>query len=103
LRAQFEVSQFSDPEAGIKDYRRALTLDPNNVRLRIEFARQLSRLSHSLKRPGWASDAALEFERALDFNEQLAADEVKRLSPEERADVDRALKDLEGNHADGTH
>ncbi len=51
MRAQFEMLNLKDPQAARHDYERALTLDPNNVRLRLDYARQLQQLALALKRP----------------------------------------------------
>lgn len=73
-RAQLEASTGALPAAWA-DYRRALELDPRNMDLRLEFA-DLLRL-HNL-----GADARAQYEKALEQNDQLAPDEIKRLSPE---------------------
>ena len=63
-RAQFELPDPSRFDAALKDYYAALTLDPRNVRLRLDFARVLLNAATSQKRPRLAGDAAFEFDRA---------------------------------------
>lgn len=96
-RAQFEYA-IGDYAAARSDYQRALTLDPNNVRLRLEFAGRLKDLYFTRHRPEYAREAALEYERALDMNNLLAKAEIKRLTPAELAQVRKALSDLGENH-----
>lgn len=95
LRAQFESAATPNADAARADYERALTLDPNNVRLRLEFARALKRQAKS--NPARGGQALLEFDRALDMNNQLAPLEVKRLSPQEMADAQHAVAELEND------
>jgi O-antigen ligase len=67
-RAVFE----SDFAGTASDYRRAIDLDPNNVSLRIEFA-------DLLVKNGKRIEAREQYVRALELNNQLAPDEMKRL------------------------
>ncbi|MDP9172792.1 MAG: O-antigen ligase family protein [Planctomycetota bacterium] len=74
-RAGMEV-QMADPRGTIEDYTRALELDPNEVSIRIDYARALERLM-------MPNEAAVQLERALADNNQLDAMEPKRLSAQQ--------------------
>jgi O-antigen ligase len=75
MRAIFEL-QAMQPKAMVDDFDKVLELNPNEVSLRLEYARDLD----ALDMPA----AALEqFELALKFNDQLDPDEPKRLTPDE--------------------
>jgi len=100
-RAQFELFTLRDYDAARRDYRRALALDPNNVRLRMQFAGALKELSRRLHRPDYAAEAALEFDQALSMNDQLSREEVKRLTPTELAQVRQALSELGETNPNG--
>ncbi|HET6246787.1 MAG TPA: hypothetical protein VFE47_03735 [Tepidisphaeraceae bacterium] len=94
-RAQFELTQGeqqkndkSQIDAGLKDLGWALELDPRNVRMRLDFARELLKAAISTKRPKLAGEAAYQIDRALDNDAQLPPEEIKRLTKKERDDAD---------------
>ncbi|HWE95420.1 MAG TPA: O-antigen ligase family protein [Tepidisphaeraceae bacterium] len=95
-RAQFAMSpDVQDPASARRDYERALNLDPNNVRLRLEYAHQLQALA-TKQGPGDLAGAAIkEYSRAAEMNAQLSDVEPKRLSATELADLRRAFSALE--------
>lgn len=74
-RAQLEAHTGDLPHA-LADYDQALQLDPCNLELRIEYADVL----REIHRP---ADARRQYQKALDLNDQLARDEIRRL-PERR-------------------
>jgi len=86
LRAQFERQQ-GDPAIATQQYERALALDPNNVRARLEFADALISFN---ERPR----AAEQIKIALARNDQLHPDEPKRLTSEELEKIQAKLREL---------
>lgn len=94
-RAQFELLRLHDFDAGLADYRRAVTLDPRNVRMRLAFAGALTDVAKWAHRPNLAKVAALEFERAFDDNNQLPPEEVKRLTEKETSDANKDKAEAE--------
>jgi hypothetical protein len=82
-RAQFSLYRLHDPDGGLADYRHAVMLDPRNVRMRLEFADALVAIARQTHNAKLAKEAALQYECALDDNNQLAPQEVKRLNPQE--------------------
>jgi hypothetical protein len=58
-------------------------LDPNNIELRIEFA-------ELLRRRGEVAEARWQYQRALELNDALPPQEIRRL-PAPRADEIRAI------------
>jgi hypothetical protein len=102
-RAQLELGNSSQVSDGLQDYRRALTLDPKNVRMRLDFARELLRAGKSQRQPNIAGEASLQFDMALDDNAQLPAEEIKRLAPKEVSEVERQKADAEKFAAGGGH
>ena len=72
-RAQLAL-QSGDKEQMIQDFRKALELNPNDVSIRLNFARLLE----SQKLPAKARE---QFETALDYNDKLDEGEPKRLPP----------------------
>ncbi|MDB5289912.1 MAG: lipid core-O-antigen ligase-like enyme [Phycisphaerales bacterium] len=102
IRAQFELSpEIHDSAAARRDYERALALDPNNVRLRLDYARQLQSMAASPATNDLADEALREYRLAVELNSQLSSVEPKRLSPAELADVGRAIAALEAGGASG--
>ncbi len=65
------------PDRAAAAYQAALQLNPNDVRIRVEFAQFLDQL-------GLSDEAAAQYEAALRFDDQLPPDEIKRLPPAER-------------------
>src|SRR5207253_6886797 len=59
----------------VKDFRRALELDPNQVALHVEYADAL----RELDTPADRAEALKEYETALRYNALLKSDEPKRL------------------------
>jgi len=95
-RAQYALSQpRPDVESALQDYRAALSQDPRNVRLRIEYADRLATFSRSLNRPQYRSEALLNYQRALDLDRQQHPDEPKRLTASELSKVRAAIESLE--------
>ncbi|HWE02131.1 MAG TPA: hypothetical protein VG326_06935 [Tepidisphaeraceae bacterium] len=97
LRARFELAELAAPDAARRDFESALALDPNNVRLRLDFARELKAMSVS--RPKLVQSALLEYDRALDMNNLLEPAEIKRLTPTELARAQAEIADLERHAA----
>jgi hypothetical protein len=67
-----------------KNYLTALTLDPNNVRLRLEFADVLASWGEKV-------EAAQQYRVALRYNDLLNPDEKTRLGAEESKEVESKL------------
>ncbi|HSZ57336.1 MAG TPA: O-antigen ligase family protein [Tepidisphaeraceae bacterium] len=67
----------------LAEYRKAVELDPNNIELRIEFA-------ELLRRRGEVAEARRQYQRALELNDALPPQEIRRL-PVPRADEIRAI------------
>ncbi|MDB5320470.1 MAG: lipid core-O-antigen ligase-like enyme [Phycisphaerales bacterium] len=74
----------------LKDFRRALELDPNQVSLHVEFAEAL----RGLGTPADRAEAAREYETALKYNALLKADEPKRLSEAKVAEIKKLIEEL---------
>jgi O-antigen ligase len=72
------------PNDAINNYVIVLQLDPNEVDIRLAYAKALKAL-------GEPDRAREEFEKALWYNDQLDAAEPKRLTPEELADVQNQI------------
>jgi O-antigen ligase len=75
LRAIFDLQQM-DAKVMIADFDKVLELNPNEVSLRLEYARDLA----ALQMP---AEAKQQFELALKFNDQLDQAEPKRLTADE--------------------
>jgi hypothetical protein len=71
----------------VRDFRRALELDPNQVSTRVEFADALRDL-------GDRAEAAAEYEAALRYNSLLKADEPKRLRNGQVAEIRKQIEKL---------
>jgi thioredoxin-like negative regulator of GroEL len=76
-----------DPARARADFERTIRLDPNNVQVRLDYARLLAAL-------GDRTAAADQYRAALRFNDLLHPDEPKRLRPEELREVEKALAGL---------
>jgi tetratricopeptide (TPR) repeat protein len=76
LRGQNAGAQPSRDSLIIEDFRKALSLDPNNVAARLDYAA-------ALERYGRRGEAADQYSRALWYDAQLSREENKRL-PDER-------------------
>ncbi len=76
-----------DVPAAIRDFERALSLDPQNVPARRDFA-------DLLRRVGRRDAARAQYERTLAVNDQLPPDEQERLSPEKVEEIRRAIAEL---------
>ena len=88
MRAEVRMRLNPPPSALVKsDYETALRLNPNNVRLRIEFADALATLND-------APAAVRELEMALRFDDQLDRAEKKRMKPEDIARVKEKIASL---------
>lgn len=66
------------------DYRRILQLDPNNLELRLQYA-------HLLEKQGRRPEAREQYRQTLQFNDKLPPDEIRRLSPEQLRQVQKAM------------
>jgi hypothetical protein len=69
--AELNLSQ-RDVGNALNEYRRAVALDPNNMELRIEYADEL-------RRRGQGTEAVAQYRRALEINDLLAPQEIRRL------------------------
>ena len=86
-RAQFRAVLPSPDLGGVlDDFEHAVALDPNNVDLRLTYAAAMERL-------GQRDHARRQYEEALQRNDSLPPDEIRRLSParlgEIKANLDR--------------
>jgi O-antigen ligase/tetratricopeptide (TPR) repeat protein len=80
-RADFESRQPQpDPARIRKDFERSLALDPENVQTRLEYAGALAALH-------FPADAREQYEKALWYDDQLAPDEIERLSAGKVAEI----------------
>jgi tetratricopeptide (TPR) repeat protein len=77
-------------DAIVADYRRALELNPNEVQLHLEFADVL----RSFNTPADRAAARAEYEAALRYNDQLPANEPKRLKPDRVAEIKKTIESL---------
>jgi O-antigen ligase len=77
-------------DAIVADYRRVLELNPNEVSLHLEFADVL----RSFNTPEDRAAARAEYEAALRCNDQLPANEPKRLKPERVAEIRKRIEEL---------
>jgi O-antigen ligase len=87
-RASFAM-MMHDGEQATHDFRKALELNPNEVSIRLEFARALATL-------GKPADAREQFRLALWYNDQLDPAEPKRLSPEQIDAINSEIAALPG-------
>jgi len=87
-RASFAM-MMHDGEQATHDFRKALELNPNEVSIRLEFARALATL-------GKPADAREQFRLALWYNDQLDPTEPKRLSPEQIDAINSEIAALPG-------
>jgi tetratricopeptide (TPR) repeat protein len=74
----------------VKDFRRALELDPNQVSTHAEFADAL----RDLGTPADRAEALKEYEAALRYNALLKADEPKRLREGQVAEIRKQIERL---------
>ncbi|MGD0542210.1 MAG: hypothetical protein ABSB33_11890, partial [Tepidisphaeraceae bacterium] len=86
LRAIFWL-QMNNPEGMIADFDKVMELDPNEVSLRLEYARDLE-MFHLLPQ------ARKQFNLALAYNDQLDPAEPKRLSQQEVAAIQKEIDSL---------
>jgi len=77
-------------DAIVADYRRVLELNPNEVSLHLEFADVLP----SFNSPADRAAARQEYEAALRHNDELPANEPKRLNPERVAEIKKTIESL---------
>jgi tetratricopeptide (TPR) repeat protein len=85
-RAELEL-RLNLGEQALRDFSRALELDPNEMSTRLQYAEALSRLSHT-------GEARQQYEQVLKSNDLLDAAEPKRLSPDEIADIQNKIAQL---------
>jgi tetratricopeptide (TPR) repeat protein len=69
-----------DPQQAATDYEQILQLDPHNLELRLQYAAVLERL-------GRRDQAIANYQKVLEFNAQLAPDEIRRLSPKQVEEI----------------
>jgi tetratricopeptide (TPR) repeat protein len=86
LRAILNL-QLGDAKAMVEDFDEVMDLNPNEVALRLEYARALEMLH--LPR-----EAKKQYQLALKYDDQLDKAEPKRLSPSERADIAKEIAGL---------
>jgi hypothetical protein len=85
LRARFLLQRHKEQQQQIRDdFTQALRIDPNNVAVRIEFARVLEGF-------GDVAAAKQQYQRALEVNDKLDPAEPKRLSPVQREELLKKL------------
>ena len=70
-------------------YRSTLSIDPNNVDVRLEYAQFLSTVFES-------QSAARQFEQALQYDDQLDKAEPKRLSSARKEQIRERIRELRG-------
>lgn len=88
FNAQLQLAQANPDVAEIMtSFDRAIRLDPQSVQLRLDFARALQLL-------GKNQEAIDQYSAALKIDEQLPADEPKRLSAERRREIETTLARL---------
>jgi tetratricopeptide (TPR) repeat protein len=85
-RASFAL-MMHDPDQVIHDFEQALDLNPNEVSIRLDFARALE----SLRKPAEAKE---QLRKALWFNDQLDRAEPKRLSEEQVTAINKEIATL---------
>lgn len=85
-RAELEVS-INDLSRARADYQQILRLDPNNIDLRLEYAKFLQ--SH-----GSPAEAREQYQAALAINNKRLPDEVRKLSPAAVNQIRDAIKQL---------
>jgi hypothetical protein len=72
-----------------KDFKQTLALDPNNVQARVDYA-------DFLKSSFESQEAARQYELALDYDNKLDATEPKRLSAEQKDEIQRKIREIRG-------
>jgi len=85
-RASFAL-MMHDPDQVIHDFDQALELNPNEVSIRLDYARALK----SLRKPAEAKE---QLRKALWFNDQLDRAEPKRLSDEQVKAINKEIASL---------
>ena len=88
-RAQFELhgAPQVDERRVVDNYEAVFALNPNDVRLRLEYAAVLERL-------GRGDEALEQYRLALKYDDGLHPDEPKRLKPDRLAEVERRIEAL---------
>jgi tetratricopeptide (TPR) repeat protein len=79
--------QMSEAQRMIADFDKVMELNPNEVSLRLEYARSLE-MVHLLP------EAKRQFELALSYNGLLDKNEPKRLSPDKAAEIEKEMNSL---------
>jgi thioredoxin-like negative regulator of GroEL len=72
-----------------RDFEKALSLDPQNVETRLEFAELLQKWNDP-------PAAAEQYRRALETNRQYDPKEPERLSPQRVQEIEERIKQLAG-------
>jgi O-antigen ligase len=85
-RASFAML-IHDGSQAIADYQKAITLNPNDVSIRRQYARALQSL-------GKNQEAAEQLQNALDADNQLDPAEPKRLTPDQRNTIEAQIEQL---------
>lgn len=92
-RAQFRAVLPSPDIGGVlDDFQHAAALDPNNVDLRLTYAAAMDRL-------GQSDSARRQYEEALQRNDSLPPDEIRRLSPARVDQIKANLDRLRAGHS----
>lgn len=87
-RAEFRATLSAPDVTGcIDDFEHATTLDPNNVDLRMTYATCMARLNQPDR-------AIRQYQEALQRNDALPADEIRRLSPARLHEIEAKLAAL---------
>jgi tetratricopeptide (TPR) repeat protein len=95
-RAELEARQPRPDVDRVRfDYGQSLALDPENVEIRLDYARTLA----ALHLPAQARE---QYEKALWYNDQLAPDEIERLSPDRLEEIHAAIAKLRPSTAPAT-
>jgi len=85
--ASYELRQFSPDAVLIRQaYEAALRLYPRDVGARLEYAAALAQLGDAA--------AAAQYRQALEYDDELAADEPKRIPKERRAEIEQRVREL---------
>jgi hypothetical protein len=95
-RAEFESHQSQPDPARVRgDFDRSLALDPENVQTRLDYAKVLETLNDS-------GDAREQYEQALWYDNQLAPDEIERLSASRVGEIRAIIARLQAATAPAT-
>jgi len=82
-RAVLKMSE-GDLSGAAADYEQILELDPHNLEIRLQFAALLDK-------QGRSREAREQYQKVLEFNDKLAADEIRRLSKDQVDQIQQRL------------